>query len=443
MNPEADRPTPSPADSSPQREPGPVNLRGEEGLEFLEFDSSPSGTNSDDLPILTAASESPNAEPVVYLVGSDEADSPATPTVGRFRLPNAGWALLWMLLLLGSQLVAGLVVGVLFAAIALAEGPIQSPNDLAERINSKQDLLNWVLFPLATVLTLGTAVATVWLAFRRESARCVGLRGLTWTQTLLVLLSVLPCAMLASEVTNYASELMPNVSLDLFGNFAQESWWLVFVAACLFPGIGEELFFRGFLSRGLLAHHGAWLGTLITAFYFGAIHLHPIQACGAFALGIALQFVFLTTRSLWGAVLLHTANNSIAFLAMRHGDLVPIPGFTTNSSPEPVAEGVPVPNVDPLIEALNGNGSIAHTPPLLLLTATVAAAAIAWGLWRTRTRWLRPDGSEWSRGFVSAEGPRPEIPVQTVSGRLDAVTGAVVCVANALFFAEMVWQIQR
>ena len=403
----------------------------------------PGDVESESLPLLEVDVSRAATEPVTEILELDDAAVIDAPMDSKYRLPNAGRAFLWVLLLLGSQLVVGLVIGVVLVATLMASGQIQVPRDLSSNIAAESRLIDRILVPLATLLTLGTALGVVILLFRKETARCMGLRGMTLTQTVLVLLSVLPCALLASEVTNGASEVLPNISMDFFAQFAQESWWLVFVAACLFPGLGEELFFRGFLSRGLLAHHGAWLGTLITAFYFGAIHLHPIQACGAFALGLALQFVFLTTRSLWGAILLHTANNAVAFLAMRYGHLVPIPGFTTNSPAEPVADGVPTIHYTELIKELNGQGTIAHTSPLLLVTATVAVAAIAWALLRTRTRWLRADSTEWSRGFQSAEGPRPEESVQSVAGRLDEVTGSVVLLANAAFFAALFFHVQR
>ncbi|MFM9963006.1 MAG: lysostaphin resistance A-like protein [Planctomycetaceae bacterium] len=408
-----------------------------------ETNGPPGDAEPESLALLEEDDSLATVEPADEVLRLDDAAVIDAPMDSKYRLPNAGRAFLWVLLLFGSQLIVGLVIGVVLVVTLMASGQIQMPRDLSSNIAEESWSIDRILVPLATLLTLGTALGVVILLFRKETARCMGLRGMTLTQTVLVLLSVLPCALLASEVTNCVSEVLPNISMDLFGDFAQESWWLVFVAACLFPGLGEELFFRGFLSRGLLAHHGPWLGTLITAFYFGAIHLHPIQACGAFALGLALQFVFLTTRSLWGAILLHTANNAVAFLAMRYGHLVPIPGFTTNSPTEPVAEEVPAIHYDELIKELNGHSSIAHTNPLLLLAATVAVAAIAWALLRTRTRWLRPDGTEWSRGFLSAEGPPPEVPVHVASGRLDEVTGSAVLLANIAFFAALFYDIQR
>lgn len=403
-------------------------------------DEMPTDDPSADLPLLEEAVGPVATEPIDEDLESDVSPKKATPTVGPNRLPNAGRAFVWVLLLFGTQLILGLVIGLGLAATMIGDG--QMPRDPSSMAAEIERSASRILIPVGSFAMLVTAIAVVVVAFRKETSRCMGLRGMTLTQVLLVLLSVVPCALLASEVTNCATEVLPNVSMDLFAEFANESWWLIFVAACLFPGLGEELFFRGFLSRGLVAHHGPWLGALITAFYFGAIHLHPIQACGAFTLGLFLQFVFLTTRSLWGAVLLHTANNALAFGAMRYGHLVPIPGFTTNSADQ-VSDTSPAPHFDELIANLNGTGTISHTAPLLLFAAMISVAAISWAMLRTRTRWLRPDGTEWSRGFISAEGPRPEVAVQTVAGSLDAVTGAALVLANGVFFAALYFHVQR
>ena len=76
-------------------------------------------------------------------------------------------------------------------------------------------------------------------------------------------------------------------------------WWLLLVAGCILPGFGEEIFFRGFLSRGLVGRHGVIGGTLIASLLFGLIHVDPVQASGAFLLGrIISTFVTPSNRML-------------------------------------------------------------------------------------------------------------------------------------------------
>jgi hypothetical protein len=81
--------------------------------------------------------------------------------------------------------------------------------------------------------------------------------------------------------------------------------------------VGEELWCRGFLGRGLVGRHGVVLGVLASAFFFGLIHVDPLQGTMAMLMGLWLHFVYLTTRSLWMPMLLHFLNNSVAVLASR------------------------------------------------------------------------------------------------------------------------------
>jgi membrane protease YdiL (CAAX protease family) len=80
------------------------------------------------------------------------------------------------------------------------------------------------------------------------------------------------------------------------------------------PGIGEELWCRGFLGRGLVGRYG-WLGVVATSFFFGFLHIDPPQATYAMVVGLWLHFVYLTTRSLLVPMLLHFVNNSLSVVA--------------------------------------------------------------------------------------------------------------------------------
>ena len=137
----------------------------------------------------------PESLPLLEL---DDASVIDAPLDSKYRLPNAGRAFLWVLLLFGSQLIVGLVIGVVLVAMLMAGG--QMTRDPSANMVEAQRMLNRILVPLATLLTLGTAVGVVILLYHKETARCMGLRGMTLTQTVLVLLSVLPCELLASEV---------------------------------------------------------------------------------------------------------------------------------------------------------------------------------------------------------------------------------------------------
>jgi len=189
--------------------------------------------------------------------------------------------------------------------------------------------------------------------YRRQFGARLALRGMSWQQGLASLLAVLPFAVIASEVTNWAGEVLPSFNAEVLGQFAASPWPLVFVAACLFPAIGEEIFCRGFLGRGLVAHHGVVGGVLLASLLFGIMHIDPVQSVGAFVLGLGLHFIYLTTRSLLAPMLVHMLNNTFAFWVMRNYEWCPLPGLS------PLPDGTQV-----------------HTPPSVMITAIVAAAAM-------------------------------------------------------------------
>lgn len=286
--------------------------------------------------------------------------------------------------------------------------------------------LQIMLFPVGTFITLLVAISVCWLFFGPTMARKVAWRGVSMGQMICVLALTVPLAVLASEVTNCVGALMQQFEADwlrqfhettaeLFNHFVSQPWWFVFIGGCLLPGLGEEIYCRGLLSRGLVARYGVVRGTLLAAGLFGAMHLEPVQAIGAFSLGIGLQFVFLTTRSLAAPIVLHTLNNSFAFLTMRFADTIPIPGLT------------PVPD-----------DSVTHTPITVLAMAAITVAVLVAIMFQNRTRWRLPDGGEWSPGYVTAE--MPDATVGAVAVRETAspmlVFGAVVAVG--LFVATLI-----
>ena len=88
---------------------------------------------------------------------------------------------------------------------------------------------------------------------------------------------------------------------------------LSFVIVVLAAPIVEEIFFRGFLFRGLLATRGLWPAALISAALFAATHLDPSLFGPAFIAGMLFALVYWRTGSVWPTILAHTAQNAIAF----------------------------------------------------------------------------------------------------------------------------------
>jgi uncharacterized protein len=86
---------------------------------------------------------------------------------------------------------------------------------------------------------------------------------------------------------------------------------LLFVA--VFAGVGEELFFRGILQRIFIKmFKNAWLGIIVTAIIFSAIHFQFYGFIPRFILGVLLGLIYWYSGSLWPAILAHVAYDAFA-----------------------------------------------------------------------------------------------------------------------------------
>lgn len=146
------------------------------------------------------------------------------------------------------------------------------------------------------------------------------------------------------------------------------------------PGICEEILFRGFVLRGLLRRLTPGRAILWTAVLFGAFHFDLYRLFPTMALGAVLGWTAWITGSLWPAILLHAANNTLAVLA-------------TNSA---------------VLERLPWLGEGARIPPVVLAVAAVLGIAAAYGLFRLRAPGPPPEAPSGPSGASAPPGaPAP------------------------------------
>jgi membrane protease YdiL (CAAX protease family) len=73
-----------------------------------------------------------------------------------------------------------------------------------------------------------------------------------------------------------------------------------------FAAVGEELLFRGIAQRLLIKlFKNAWIGIIVSAFLFSAMHMQFYGFLPRFALGILLGVLYWYSGSLWTAILAH------------------------------------------------------------------------------------------------------------------------------------------
>ena len=86
------------------------------------------------------------------------------------------------------------------------------------------------------------------------------------------------------------------------------------VTAIIAAPILEEILCRGIILKGLLKNYSPRTAILISAIFFGVIHLNPWQALTGFCAGLFLGWIFYKTQSVIPGIIIHATINITASL---------------------------------------------------------------------------------------------------------------------------------
>lgn len=240
--------------------------------------------------------------------------------------PSAPFALLWVFFfLLATQVPGALVVFCLLLWNAWGSADFSAylshvqDNDFQQSAQYAAILAPGLA--VSQVLTILAGVTVLRVVAGKDWPRRVALRLPAWPQ-LVMAMGLFPCLVFLGEgidrlVRPYLPQVIPME--NAISSFSHWPWWLGVMIIGFGPGIGEELWCRGFLGRGLIANHGTVGGVLITSFLFGLMHIEPRQVAYATVLGVILHSSYLWTRSLLTPMILHLMNNSLSMLQVSQG----------------------------------------------------------------------------------------------------------------------------
>jgi CAAX protease family protein len=109
------------------------------------------------------------------------------------------------------------------------------------------------------------------------------------------------------------------IPLTQYSFSTKENAWLVILVSVLVTPLVEELYFRGFLFRGLLLHHKPWIAYAASAMIFALLHPPLVVMIEVFIIGLLLAYVTQQTKSIWPNVLIHALNNALVmgYLLLR------------------------------------------------------------------------------------------------------------------------------
>lgn len=229
---------------------------------------------------------------------SDPAVASQTKPTGN-RFPTFGDLLAMLGIALVAQVVVGIVGRIILAAVGYGgDGAAVTP-DVAGKMMA-------VLYLASMAVTLGGVLYYRRLRGGRGRWARFSIRGLNpmlllWAFVLIFAVGV---------VLEPLLRVLPDLSLDVGRGF----WTLL--SLVVFAPIFEELLCRGVVLGSLRDRYGATVAWLVSALFFGVLHVQPVQVVSATVVGLVLGYVYLATDSLWPSMILHALNNAAAYLLM-------------------------------------------------------------------------------------------------------------------------------
>jgi len=202
-------------------------------------------------------------------------------------------------------------------------GSLKSDNDsITIQLEIQKTGMNRKTLLLVTLFEEG-GLYVVGLFLMGGSSKLQETFSLSWSATFLALLLSLPLFLVLHLTERSEWEPLSRLRIDiqekvvpLFTNCNIVDLLLI----ALLAGVGEELFFRGWLQGALANRLGLWLGILIASAIFGFAHyLSSTYAFYAFITGIYLGVIYHLTGNLYLVMAIHGLYDFVAlvFLVRR------------------------------------------------------------------------------------------------------------------------------
>ena len=184
-----------------------------------------------------------------------------------------------------------------------------------------------------TIAVVGTGLVLVALSVlppllaRARLRDALGLNGAHWLAFPMAAIGVLALSPLADAMMQLAKQVAPWATFGtleaLHETFEHAPLWVVLPIVSIFPGVSEELFFRGMVQRGLDdgTRPMRLLAVFVSGGAFAAFHLDPHHVIGVLPLGFYMAWVAARAQSTWVTIFAHAVNNAMAVAASRIPDV--------------------------------------------------------------------------------------------------------------------------
>ena len=180
--------------------------------------------------------------------------------------PAIGWGFLIVLILLGVQLLGGIIAGIAFAIMGMQ-------NDLV--------LLTTIVNSAAFLVVLAISVYKI----KEPVANIFSHKSIQPLVVLALLIVAVGLTILLSEIDNAFRYFfpMPGFIVNIFKTlYASENIVATFVLLVIFAPITEEYIFRGIILRGFLKNYNPMKAIILSSVIFSNIQYCPCKSLAAY-----------------------------------------------------------------------------------------------------------------------------------------------------------------
>jgi membrane protease YdiL (CAAX protease family) len=230
--------------------------------------------------------------------------------------PRIKNAILLCLLLIGIQVIAGLVGGLIFGLFRI----------------STESLIYGVSIIIVNLLSFALVVFIGFKKSKLKFNEVFKFNKVSLDYWLAIIVFMIGFIIVMSEIDNFFSYLLPMPDLfnDIFGAIMVEQTFIISIILIgIVPAFTEEMLFRGVILNGFKRNYSDKKAILISALFFGLVHLNPWQFLTAFLIGIAMAWIYIKTESIILCIYMHLFNNMMSLIALRYSEVLPISGFST------------------------------------------------------------------------------------------------------------------
>ncbi|MCC6676199.1 MAG: CPBP family intramembrane metalloprotease [Phycisphaerales bacterium] len=131
--------------------------------------------------------------------------------------------------------------------------------------------------------------------------------------------------MLASSFTGFFSRAFDLESESYTTAYVEAGYpgWVPLVMIAVFPGVFEELAFRGLIGSSMRSVLESREALIVTALLFAILHLSPVSIPHLFIIGLALGLLRSFSGSLYPGMLMHFTHNALVVLSEYYPESFP------------------------------------------------------------------------------------------------------------------------